>query len=315
MGKTALLLELADRAGEYGFVVARVTSSEQMLQEILQTIQINGEKYIPKPRKIKGVSAGALGFSLGLTFSDEVERKYGFRIKLAMLADELAKHDKGVLILVDEVQSTGLAMRELATTYQHLIGEQKNIAIAMAGLPNAVSAVLNDEVLTFLNRAHKVTLQSIAIPEVELYYANAFKEMRKTVTPELLSRAAQATRGYPYLMQLIGYNTIELSKNDQTILAPIVSAAIELSTHTLTENVFATSIKLLSEKDIQFLHAMAQDVDESRTAKVMERLQVSNSYFQQYRQRLLDAGLIAQERRGVYAFTLPYMGEYLRGEL
>ena len=36
-------------------------------------------------------------------------------------------------------------MRVLTTAYQHLVGEGRNVAIAMAGLPHAVSSVLNDE--------------------------------------------------------------------------------------------------------------------------------------------------------------------------
>ena len=36
---------------------------------------------------------------------------------------------------------------------------------------------------------------------------------------------------------------------------------------------------------------------------------------QAYRKHLIDAGLIAPERRVELSFTLPYMAEYLRGEL
>jgi hypothetical protein len=78
MGKTALLLEFAARAEDLGFVAARVTASERMTDEIIQTIQVNGEKHTVAGRRIKGVSAGALGFSFGLTFSDETEKNMVF---------------------------------------------------------------------------------------------------------------------------------------------------------------------------------------------------------------------------------------------
>jgi hypothetical protein len=309
-------LEFADRAAQHGFVTARVTASEKMLDEIIQTIQINGERFIPKASlKVRGVSAGALGFSFGLTFSDEVERKYGFRIKLAMLADELAKYDKGILLLVDEVQSSGAAMRELATTYQHLIGEEKNLAVSMAGLPSAISAVLNDDILTFLNRAHKVVLKPIALPEIELYYSRALDKAGKSYGADVLDQAVRATRGYPYLVQLIGYNILEFAADERTITQAVVSAAVKVSKLQLVENVYRTSMKTLSRNDIAFLKAMSLDELESTSKDIRERLHKSNSYFQQYRLRLLAAEMITQTNRGVYTYTLPYLGEYFRNEL
>jgi len=317
MGKTALLLELADRASQLDFVVARVTAGEKMLDEILQTIQTNGHRYISNnTKKVKGLSVGALGFSVGLTFSDEIERKYGFRIKLSMLSDELAKYDKGILILVDEVQSSGIAMRELATTYQHLMGEQKNLAIAMAGLPSAISTVLNDDLLTFLNRAHKVNLEPLPLPEIELYYSRALNQAGKHFEKaSYLDEIVRASRGYPYLVQLIGYYVLELSEGDNTITQATLSAALKTSKAQLDENVYQASIRNLSNNDIAFLKAMSIDDTESASKDIRERLKKSNSHLQQYRKRLLEAGMIAQVRRGVYAHTLPYFNEYLRGEL
>ena len=45
MGKTALLLELSDRAQEAGYVVARVTAHEGMPQAIIEQFQLNGSKF------------------------------------------------------------------------------------------------------------------------------------------------------------------------------------------------------------------------------------------------------------------------------
>ena len=163
MGKTALLLELGDRASKAGYVVARVTAHEGMPKAIVEQFQLNGSQYFKEDRrKVSGVTAGVLGFSFGLTFTEVAERQYGFRSKMSLLCDKLAEKNKGALILVDEVR-TSAAMREVAAAYQELVGDRKNIAIAMAGLPHAVSSILNDSVLTFLNRAAKVELGTISI--------------------------------------------------------------------------------------------------------------------------------------------------------
>jgi hypothetical protein len=316
MGKTALLLEFADRASHLNFVPVRVTASERMLDEILQIIQVDGAKFVSgKKRNVKAVSAGVLGFSFGLTFSDDTIKNYGFRVKFTMLVDELAKHDKGVLLLVDEVQSDSPQMRELATTYQHLVGDGKNIAIAMAGLPGAVSSILHDSVLTFLNRARKVFLGPIALPEIAIFYAECFSELKMTINEDVLMRAVTATEGYPYLLQLIGYYILKYANDGNQITEDIVSRAIKSSKHDLIESVHTACLNPLSDKDIEFLKAMSGDKTVSSVAEIQKRLGESQGYIQQYRKRLMDAGIVSSARRGKLEMTVPFLAEYLRGEL
>ena len=313
-GKTALLLEFAELAEKRGFVPARVTANDDMLEEIIQTIQVGGAKYVRSPKGVKGFSAGALGFSFGLTFTDETETKYGFRIKLGMLCDELEKHGKGVLILVDEVQPNTEQMRSLAATYQHLIGDGKNIAIAMAGLPSSISGVLNDKILTFLNRAQKIYLEPLPYGDVSVAYATEFSKQGKSIDPGSLDRAVNATRGYPYLYQLIGYYILGYTGDKHVITTAIVEQAVETSKREMIESVFLTVLSSLSGKDIEFLKVMSEDRDASRISEIAARLKVDFPYAQKYRTRLIQAGVIAPTGRGVLAFDIPYLGEYLRGE-
>lgn len=170
MGKTVLLLEMADRAHANEFVTARTTCGPSMLDNILDLLQRNGSPFVSEKRQpVKGFSAGALGFSFGLTFTDEVRESYGFRVKLEMICERLAEAEKGVLLLIDEVRPELPEMRLLATTYQELAGEGANIAVVMAGLPAIVSEVLDEATLTFLHRATKVELGPLSIPSVRAY--------------------------------------------------------------------------------------------------------------------------------------------------
>lgn len=315
-GKTALLLAFEEIAQNQGYITARVTANDEMLDEIIQTIQINSTSHIKSPKtKVRAVSAGALGFSFGLTFTDEAEKSLGFRAKLSLLCDELAKLNKGVLILVDEVQSNSPQMRQLATTYQHLVGENKNIAISMAGLPGSMSAVLNDSILTFLNRAHKSYLTPLPINEISINYATEFEKQGKVIAPEDLDLAATATKGYPYLYQLIGHYILAFTMNSKVITPDVVSLAINSSKRDLEDSVFSAALKPLSIGDMKFLHAMAKDSESSMIKDITARLKISQPHAQKYRTRLIEAGIIAPVRRGELAFELPFLGDYLRGEL
>ena len=314
-GKTTLLLEFEELAEKRGFIPARVTANDDMLEEIIQTIQLKGSPFVPaSKRKVQGFTAGAMGFSIGLTFSEAAQTQFGFRVKLGLLCDELEKYHKGVLILVDEVQSNTSAMRSLATTYQHLVGENKNVAIVMAGLPASMSAVLNDDILTFLNRAHKVYLEPIPLSEVSVSYATEFAKQGKSIEPGVLEEAVLATKGYPYLYQLIGYYIFSFAEESSVITSDIVKNSINTSKREMIESIFDAALKPLSQRDRDFVVAMSKDYGESSISEIRERMNISQSYVQNYRTRLIEAGIIAPVNRGKLAFNIPYLGEYLRGE-
>ena len=312
MGKTALLLEFSDHAEKSGFVVARTTATENLLDDIIGAIQVYETKVKPK---VKGVSAGALGFSLGLTFSEGLEQHLSFQNKLSLLLNELEKQNKGVVILIDEIQAHGKALRLLTTAYQHLVGENKNIVIAMAGLPHAISSILNDEVLTFFNRAKKIRLEPLPLNAISLYYSKVFGELGKKISAEDLETAVEMTRGYPYLLQLIGYYLLEYAGNSPEITGSHIKLANISARRDMIDNIYEPVVKLLSLKDMQFLKAMAEDGGVSRVSDIKGRLNVNDSLVQAYRKRLLETGIISAERRGEVAFTLPYFDEYLCGNL
>ena len=314
MGKTALLLELAERAAEADYIVARVTAYSGMANEILELIQRNGASYITEDsNKIQGIEAGAFGFSFGLTFSETVQKQYGFRTKLTLLCDKLAEKKLGVLLLIDEA-STSEELREIAITYQHLVGEDKNIAIAMAGLPNAISSVLNDKVLTFLNRASKTTLGPISPASIHAYYTNAFEQLGIIVEDSLVTKAAEAAQGFPYLMQLVGYYITQYTKPGQTLDDSHLQLAVNAARQDMEQNVFKPLLAPLSAKDLDFLKAMAMDYDISKSSDIAERMNKSNSYIQPYRARLIDAGIIESPRKGELVFAVPYLADYLRAQ-
>ena len=311
MGKTALLLELSDRAQREGYVVARVTAHEGMPQAIIEQLQLNGSKYFDnEKRKLTGVTAGVLGFTFGLTFSEAAERQYGFRSKMSLLCDKLAEKGMAALILIDEVR-TSAAMREVAAAYQELVGDRKNVAIAMAGLPHAVSKLLNDSVLTFLNRANREELGLISTNLIRAYFEKAFKSIKIEASDEILDRAALSTRGFPYLMQLIGYYVIQYTPAHGVVTEAIMDKAEKAALGDMDKNVFEPILNPLSDNDKLFLTALARCGETVTTARLQAELGPQGPAIQPYRKRLIEAGVIESPRRGELVFAVPYLSEYL----
>lgn len=312
MGKTAMLLELAERAQSRDYIVARVTTHEKMPEAIIEQIQLNGSAFFKDEKKnLTGISAGALGFSFGLSFSEAAQQQYGFRTKMSLLCDRLEQKGKGILILIDEVH-TSPAMREVATAYQELIGDGKNVAIGMAGLPNAVSGILNDKVLTFLNRATKVELDAISISSIAAYYEQAFNAMGLKHNMHDVGKAAEMSKGMPYLMQLIGYYIVQYSRDSRLIDEDVIKKAEAAALADMDSNVFAPIMAPLSENDRFFLTKMAEIGETVSTKELQVSMGKKGASIQVYRKRLVEAGIIEAPRRGELVFAVPYLADYLR---
>lgn len=316
-GKTVLLWELGDRARAKGFVVASPTvSSEDMLERIVEKIQEDGERVEGKGHAahITGASVEALGFSVGLEFNEQVQESKSAQFKLTQLARKMTAEGHGILILVDELQANSSEVRRLITVYQELIGEGLNVALVMAGLPGAVSATLNDHVLTFLNRAQKEVLGPLSASSVDAFFQRAFRDLGIGLSDTLRRRAVGAIAGSPYLLQLVGYNIALRLEPGEEATEAVVEAAISASEEDFKNDVCKTTLAALSEGDCAFLAAMADDDGASRMSEIADRLKVSPDYAQKYRRRLIDAGVIEVARRGYVQFAVPYLRDYLRDE-
>ena len=93
----------------------------------------------------------------------------GLRNQLELACDLLAERETGLLLTLDEVHQLAhqADLRDVFVAVQHLFRNDREIAVAAAGLPSAISNLLNDEVLTFLRRADRHTLGQIESDEVE----------------------------------------------------------------------------------------------------------------------------------------------------
>ena len=312
-GKTVLLLEFADVARKYGCVVASPTVvSQEMPVRILEKLQSDGEPYLPGTRnRITGASVSAFGFGGGIDLKSEELDSKSFAGKLSGLCSELNKRGKPVLLLVDEVQAEQKELRQLIIAYQEMVGEGLDVFIVLAGLPTTVSAVLNDHVLTFLNRASKIDLPPLKIGDIEFYYKKVFSELNIRLRDEQISRAAEKTGGSPYLMQLIGHYIALSAEAGDSVSDSQFSATIQRAREDFMNDICETTLAPLSGKDIAFLAAMAVYGEAVEMADVISKLHCTASLAQTYKRRLIQAGVIRQPRRGIVQFAVPYLRDYL----
>lgn len=172
--------------------------------------------------------------------------------------------------------------------------------------------VLNDRVLTFLNRARRVELGPISLPAVRAYFAHAFRVLEIKCPDEMLDRATSATRGLPYLMQLVGYYLVQYAQDSKSVDDAVAEQAEMAALADMDANVFEPILAPLSDNDRSFLAAMAVDDGVTTTAALQARLGDKGPAIQPYRRRLIDAGVIESPRKGELVFAVPYLAEYPR---
>lgn len=313
-GKTVLLWELADRMQSEGFVVASPTIvSESLLGRLVEKIEDARGGAAERPH-LSGGSIGALGFSAGLQFQREVAESKSRQQQLTELCRQLTAEGKGVLFLIDELQANSSELRQLIITYQELVGEGLNVAIVMAGLPGAVAATLNDKVLTFLNRAPKIWLEPLATSDVDAFFSRSFAQLGLTVTSDLRRRASAFTEGSPYLLQLVGHNTVRYAMPDGCVTEDTLENALDSSQRDFENDVCRTTLAALSERDTEFLAALAAEGEIASMSAIAERMDVTPDYAQKYRKRLIDSGIIEAAGRGRVTIAVPYLADHLRKE-
>jgi hypothetical protein len=136
----------------------------------------------------------------------------------------------------------------------------------------------------------------------------------RSVGDKALEVMTNGTRGYPFLIQLVGAQTWRLHPNRTDITIDDAREGVTRALRRLGTLLYEPALARASAIDKSFLLAMTKDNGPSKMADIQERLGVDVNYANQYRLRLIAAELIESSSHGFVDFALPYLREYLRNE-
>ncbi|WP_080801496.1 AAA family ATPase [Arabiibacter massiliensis] len=308
-GKTTLLTLLAHKAEERGWITASVTALPGMLDDIEIRVRKQAAHLIDTEN---GPSLAGIGIPqvIDIRFEEKSRPAGNWRSRMEDLLVQLETCGAGLLITVDEVDVELDEMIQLAAVYQHFVREGRKVALLMAGLPHHISALLSNKTVSFLRRA-QTQLGRIADFEIEDALLKTIQENGRSADVEGLKLATEAIGGFPFLMQLVGYRSWDANPESKCISSADFHRGIAVAREELRARILEATFRELSPEDVRFASAMLQDERESRIADLVARLNRSSAQVAQYRKRLIEAGVIGQQGRGVVAFELPYFREYL----
>ena len=309
-GKTVLLTELGDLARERGWTVVDETAGEGLCEGICRAL--GGEAVRTKfTAEVNAVVLKARA---------DVDRTPGEPVLREVLSEACAKatrHGRGVLITIDEIQDADADdVRAIAAAVQHLIRERQNVALVFAGLTMGVLDLINGKALTFLRRAKPEELAAIPLDDVSVALRHSIEASGLEIDDGALAAAAEATAGYAYLIQLVGYHVWRAGKahaeRSRVITEGDAAAGIVEATEAFEATVLETALSGLPLRAVEYVIAMAADEGASSTGEVANRLGVPASSLTSYRRLLIRNQVIEATARGFVDFSIPRMRGYLR---
>ncbi|MEA5455921.1 ATP-binding protein [Sinomonas sp. JGH33] len=313
IGKTVMLSAAEEAAQAQGWLVISETATAGFMARIGEAMRRAFEELGEKPsgRRITGVTLAGFGVTTQLAPEEQV----GWREAGEKLLNALDTHGTGLAITVDEVHAADRGeIAALAANVQHFIREGLPIALVFAGLPSAVSDLLNEGVATFLRRADRIDLHAASVDETADSYAKLFAQGGHSLEPALARAAAEATGGYPFLIQLVGYSLWQEAEAGP-LTADAVGRAIAAARRRNERTVIEAALSTASARDMDFLAAMADDDGTSEAGEIGRRMAASPSLVGKYRARLIDAGLVEPAGYGRVEFAIPGLREYLRSRV
>ncbi len=317
-GKTVTLNAVQEDARDRGWLVIAETASGDLCSRLVAAVlELSGGDHGQTGRpRLAGISA--LGVGIEFTRADPVDAgatDARLRSVLTDLGSRLASERRGLLITLDELQGGKPSeLREFATTLQHVTRrEELPIAFVGAGLPSIDDTVLQDSAITFLQRCSRHEIAELSDAATVTAFAEPIAAHGGRISDDALRRAVEASNGYPFMVQLIGFHSWRAASSDPPHLKIAdVSSGIAEAERRLPHLVLAPMWRSMSGVDRQFALAMAQDDAETSTADISKRLGRSSSYISTYRSRLIRAGFIRSTGHGRVDFAHQATRAWLR---
>ena len=324
-GKTVMLTELGRVAKDAGWEVISETASEGMCDRLAIALVRPG-------MKLRGVNvqpsigvSGILNASLGgASFSvDQVA------LTLREVVNQrLAKmpRGKGIVFTIDEAQAASMAdMVALATTIQHVIrdedmrdvsdSDKHGVAFVFAALPSLMDELLHERVLTFLRRSVQHDLGLVAYPDVRSAYIEVVREGGLAIDSEVAELAAEASDGYPYMIQLVGYymwRAAEVRGSKEIEEADVIQGKKDALV-LFDDAVCAPLFDGLTAAQKLFVKAVAKEAPQpAKVSEIANRAHRSASWVSKYRASLIKERVVESAGYGLVRLSASHLAEYVQ---
>jgi len=321
VGKTVLLAAFRDIAEPEGYITIAVDANHGMIRRICRDLRIVEAALADDPKwRVKEVRAGTSFAHIDFSrHADSAVIDDDPSVALKPLLERVAqavveRGGAGLLLTVDELHAANTAeLERLGNDLQHL----QEIVFACAALPTIDDQIFKSTGATFFSRLARFMLEPLSIAESLAAIRPPFDDAQIGYDELELTKAVDRTGGYPYLVQLLGYEIWHRLEPGDRIEPDVLDAAYEAALAQSIFDVLAPTWRQLSPSSKRVLGVIAANgPGPMRVADVREQLDKSSSWFSVYRSRLIKAGVLEAPARGeVQLAGGERAGEWILGQL
>ena len=331
-GKTVLLTEMRKKAEESGcytisIEIERQTPLAQAVAKPLRRLLLNFSAPSGKVKHALAILArfiGALkisapGISLDITpargFADSGDLSTDLPDLLIAVAEAVAERQSAIIIFIDEAQD--LSSDELGAfiaAVHKIQQEQLPLLLIGAGLPTLPK--LTGDAKSYAERLFNFPqIDHLTDDEARQALVKPAEAQGVAFEPEAVADIIRITRGYPYFLQLWGYEA--WNRADDGIIKKSTVQEIESAVISkLDKNFFRVRFDRLTQSEKNFLRAMAELPDtDKRTSEVAEKLGLKISHIGPRRNNLIKKGMIYSPAHGNINFTVPLFGDFMKRQM
>ena len=291
-GKTVSLTTISNELKKSEQWIVVELNQERNLLDFL-TSELCDKERLTNALKNSKFNLSAFGF--GIEFSQQAPITDTVTI-LDKILDKLTQANKKLLVTIDEV-APNQNIKEFVAQFQIFMRKNYNVFLLMTGLYENIYELQNQKTLTFLYRAPKIEMKPLNISMIMRKYQEIFG-----LSDENALKMAQATCGYPFAFQVLGY----LCYKNKTTYDKVIN---DYDVY-LEDYVYEKIWSELSELDRSVLIAMSK-ISETKVENIREQLNMPSGNFSIYRKRLLKKGIVQATQYGHLEFVLPRFKEFV----
>lgn len=331
VGKTALLNELAAKAGGNGVVVLRVSTGglrdpAALFVRMLTGIgirQAKAETLAGLRRTTSTTKIGSSGLGGARVVESPARERRDISTLLTNTKDDRLWKGNGVLVLVDEIQNIDdTGMSALASLHEGVHGCP--VAVVGAGLQHALSVLANSRPSISRPAIH-ITLGPLATVEAEDAIGIGLQNLGHRVEDEAVASLAAASHGFPHHIwcYLAGAeNAIEehgALHTEEALRHALDEGSkrridyywdrlrsMEHATPGAFQPMLAVAAAMTAKDDTRLTHREAIAAIATQTAQEEARAIADNA---------LAKGVLTSERNGALSFGIPSFHAFMQAEL
>lgn len=317
-GKTVLLNRIQEIAEADGWLVVRIVAGRGFLERLVNSQLPRLLAELRPHRGITGsVTLGGGPVPASVTLSERQHDSPAPTLEtyLTEICSALGL-SRGLLLAVDEVNSgTRAELEEFAAAYQTAVGNNRlNAGLVMCGVQSGLRKMLSGQsAMSFLARSRRMDIGILHYPvTIEAFRRTLAVRGTRTADDQALQAMAALSKGYPYLIQEVGYLAWDVNPDAEVITVDDVRTIAPRAVAAMHNAVLSVIMRDIRGRYRAALGMIARQPG-IRGAQIAINLDIPATAMGDIHQRLLEAGVVVRDpdQAGVVRIAIPYLQEYL----